>query len=153
MKASKYLWLVLVSTVPALAQVERVAICTTGISCGTCAVVSEFHLRRMAGIGQVRISRSQEAVMLTYKPGPLSRRKLSGTCLRPSMSAWYSGKSFFLAGKDKFLLLAAAWASVPFDTPILIEGILNDQSNPVELKVLELYAGEIVPEAGGQESF
>ena len=41
---------------PAIAQVERVAIRTTGISCGTCAAISEFYLRRLPSIDKVNIS-------------------------------------------------------------------------------------------------
>jgi hypothetical protein len=149
MKAPKYLWLLLASTVPAWAQVERIAMRTTGISCGTCAVVSEFYFRRMEGIDQVRISRSQEAIMLTYKPGAVFSPKAIREVLTPlnvgvvqfqvnarGQVRKQGDKSLFVAGKDKFLLPAGAGASVPFDTPILIEGILNDQANPMELKIL-----------------
>src|SRR2546426_7079245 len=54
---------------PAMAQVERVAIRTTGISCGTCAAVSEFYLRRLPSIDKVNISLKNEAVLVSYKPG------------------------------------------------------------------------------------
>src|SRR5207245_3509389 len=54
---------------PAIAQVEKVAIRTTGISCGTCAAVSEFYLRRLPSIDKVNISLKNEAVMVSYKPG------------------------------------------------------------------------------------
>ena len=44
---------------------------------------------------------------------------------------------FFVAGKDKFLLTAAANApKVPSATSVTIEGILNDRQSPMELKVL-----------------
>src|SRR5437899_6646201 len=60
---------------PAMAQVERVAIRTTGISCGTCAAVSEFYLRRLPSIDKVNISLKNEAVMVSYKPGSALDRK------------------------------------------------------------------------------
>src|SRR5260370_6778596 len=61
--------LVIAAFSPAMAQVERVAIRTTGISCGTCAAVSEFYLRRMPSIDKINISLKNEAVMVSYKPG------------------------------------------------------------------------------------
>lgn len=148
MKALKYL-LLLAWAIPVSAQVERVAMRTTGISCGTCAVVSEFHFRRMQGIDQVHISRSQEAVMLTYKPGAVFSTQAIREVLRPlnvgvvqfqinarGQVRQLSGKSFFVAGKDKFLLADKPAVPVPKDTPVIIEGILKDQVIPMELTIL-----------------
>src|SRR5215469_7909214 len=139
MKAETYL-LFLASALPLWAQVERVAMRTTGISCGTCAVVSEFHFRRMPGIDQVHISRSQEAIMLTYKPGAVFSTRAIRDILQPlnvgavqfQISArgqvrQSGGKSFFLAGNDQFLLVNNPAVSVPRDMPVAIEGILKDQ--------------------------
>src|SRR5439155_27250481 len=61
--------LMVITALPAAAQVERVAVRTTGISCGTCAAVSEFYLRRLPSIDKVDISLKNEAVMVSYKPG------------------------------------------------------------------------------------
>src|SRR5438132_13405764 len=61
--------LMVITALPAAAQVERVAVRTTGISCGTCAAVSEFYLRRLPSIDKVDISLKKEAVMVSYKPG------------------------------------------------------------------------------------
>jgi hypothetical protein len=122
---------------------------TTGISCGTCAVVSEFHFRRMPGIDQVHISRSQEAIMLTYKPGAVFSTDAIRDVLQPlnvgvvqfqisgrGQVRQIGGKSFFVAGKDKFLLVDNPAVSIPRDTPVAIEGILKDQVTPMELKIL-----------------
>lgn len=149
MSAPRYLLLLLVAVAPAQAQVERVAMRTTGISCGVCAVVSEFHFRRMPGIDQVKISRAQEAIMLTYKPGAVFSPKAIRDLLRPldvgvvqfqinarGQVHEQGGKSFFIAGKENFLLAADARVAVPRETQVLIEGILNDQVNPMELKIL-----------------
>ncbi len=38
---------------PLLAQVEKVAMRTSGISCGTCAAVSEIYLRQLGGIDKI----------------------------------------------------------------------------------------------------
>ena len=59
----------LLSAIPAHAQVDKAAMRTTGISCGECAAVSEVYLRRLEGIDKITISKSQEVVVLTYKPG------------------------------------------------------------------------------------
>jgi hypothetical protein len=149
MNARKYLLVVLASAVPLWAQVERVAMRTTGISCGVCAVVSEFHFRRMPGVDQVRISRAQEAIMLTYKPGALFSPRAIRDLLRPldvgvvefqinarGQVRQLGGKGFFIAGRDKFLLADHSLASVPRDTAVVIEGILKDQVTPMELKIL-----------------
>src|SRR5579862_7893111 len=61
--------LALAFTVPAVAQVEKVAMRTTGISCGVCAGLSEIHFRQVPGVDKVTISLSKEAIMLSYKPG------------------------------------------------------------------------------------
>ena len=45
--------LLLWTAIPAMGQVERVAMRTTGISCGTCALVSEINFRRLAGVEKV----------------------------------------------------------------------------------------------------
>src|ERR1700674_4802331 len=60
---------------PAMAQVERVAIRTTGISCGTCAAVSELYLKRLPNVDKVTISMKNEAVVVSYKAGSIFQPK------------------------------------------------------------------------------
>jgi hypothetical protein len=149
MKPRKYLLLLLAAAAPLWAQVNRVAMRTTGISCGVCAVVSEYHFRRMEGVDQVRISRAQEAIMLTYKPGSVFSPRAIRDLLRPldvgvvqfqinasGQVRQVGGKSFFVAGKDKFLLVGDAALSIPRDTAVIVEGVLKDQVSPMELKIL-----------------
>jgi len=57
------------TALPAAVQVEKVAIKTTGISCGTCAAVSEIYLRRLPSIDKINISMKNEPVLVSYKPG------------------------------------------------------------------------------------
>jgi len=135
---------------PAIAQVERVAIRTAGISCGTCAAVSEFYLRRLPSIDKVNISLKNEAVMVSYKPGSAFQpkdlreifQKTDVTVTQMQISARgrvqeQTGKRFFIAGKDKFLLVSAAnTAPPPSDTPISIEAVVNDRTNPMELRIM-----------------
>ena len=149
MKPRKYLLLLLVLAATLRAQVERVAMRTTGISCGVCAVVSEYHFRRMEGVDQVRISRAQEAIMLTYKPGAVFSPRAIRDLLRPldvgvvqfqinarGQVRQVSGKNFLVAGKDKFLLVGDVAPSIARDTTVIVEGILKDQVTPMELKIL-----------------
>ena len=142
--------LMLALAMSALAQVEKAAMRTKGISCGVCAVVSEVHLRGIVGVDKVTISKSNESVMVSYKPGapfqPAEIRKvlepLNVGIAQFQVSARgrvqdQGGKRFFVAGKDRFVLTSAANApKVPSGTPVVIEGILNDKLNPMELKVL-----------------
>jgi cation transport ATPase len=142
--------LMLAFSVRTPAQVEKAAMSTTGISCGTCAVVSEVYLRRLPDIDQVTISRSKEAVMVSYKPGASFQPKDLRDALKKTdvgvvqfqISARgqvreQGGKRYFVAGKDKFILSAAANApQIPSNIPVLVQGIVNDHANPMDLKVL-----------------
>ena len=87
--------------------------------------------------------------MLTYKPGAVFSTHAIRDVLLPlnvgvvqfqisgrGQVRQIGGKSFFLAGKDKFLLVDNPAVSVPRDTPVAIEGILKDQVTPMELKIL-----------------
>jgi len=125
---------------------------TTGISCGICAGLSEIYFRRLQGVDQVKISLSNEAIMLTYKPGapfnPGAIRKvlepLGVGVVQFQISARgrvfeQDGKRSLVAGKEKFGLLDAIDSpAVPLDTPVLIEGILFDRDKPMAVKVLNV---------------
>jgi len=135
---------------PAAAQVEKAAIRTTGISCGTCAAVSEFYLRRLPSIDKISISRKNEAVMVSYKPGAtfqpkdlreaLQKTDVGITQLQISARGRVqeqAGKRFFVAGKDRFLLVSAPnTPQLPSNTPVLIEAVVNDRTDPMELKIM-----------------
>jgi hypothetical protein len=142
--------LVLALTTPACAQVEKVAIRTTGISCGLCAGLSEYYFKRLDGVDKVTISLSQEAIMLSYKPGAtfdpaVIRRILKSLevgVVQFQINAQgrvqeQNGKRFFEAGKNKFVLAASGNApGIHAGTPVSIEAILNDRLDPMELKIL-----------------
>src|SRR5215467_6214784 len=129
------------------AQVERVAMRTTGISCGVCAGLSEIYFRRVPGVDQVKISLSKEAIMLTYKPGaafdPEGIRKilqpLEVGVVQFQISArgrveQQDGKQFFVAGKDKFEVMYAVDSHpVPLDTLVSVEAILFDKLTPMQV--------------------
>ena len=149
-KTSLLSWLVLAPAMPALAQVDKVAMRTTGISCGVCAMVSEINFKRIPGVDKVTISLAKEAILLTYKPGATFDPHGIREVLRPlevgvvqfQISARgrvqeQGGKRFFIVGKDRFVLAAAANApAVPLDTQVVIEAILNDRVDPMQVKVL-----------------
>ena len=135
------------AAVASWAQVDKVAVRTKGISCGDCALISEIYLRRLQGVDKVAISKSQEAVLIIYKPGTsfqpwgirdaLARTDVDVVQFQISARGRLQeegGKSFFVAGKDKFLLMAPS--KIPSASPVSIEGIVNDRTDPMELKVL-----------------
>lgn len=144
----------LVSAIPVFAQVEKAAMKTTGISCGTCAAVSEIYLRQLSGIDKINISLSKEAIMVSYKPGAAFQPKAIRDALKKTdvgvvtlqVSARgrvqeQAGKRIFVAGNDKFALQSSPESlRLPLNTPILVEGVLNDQVEPMELKVMTFQA-------------
>jgi hypothetical protein len=144
--------LLLIASVPASAQVEKVAMRTTGISCGICAGLSEIYFRRMPGVDGVKISLSKEAIMLTYKPGATFDPAAIRDLLRPmevgvvqfqigarGQALLQGGKRMFVAGKQAFLLLDAIDSpDLPLNKPVQVEGILSDGKSPMELKVLSV---------------
>lgn len=136
------------SAIPATAQVDKAAMRTTGISCGECAAISEVYLRQLAGVDKVTISKSQEVVVITYKPGSsfqpwdirdaLERTDVGVVQFQISARGRLQeagGKKYFIAGKNKFVL-AQASVSVPADATVEVQGIVNDKPDPMELKVL-----------------
>jgi hypothetical protein len=140
----------LLLTMPAAAQVEKIAMRTTGISCGICAGLSEIYFRRLPGVDQVKISLKTESIMLMYKPGAAFDPEAIRKILEPlkvgvvqfqigasGQVEESGGKRFLVAGRYKFALLDAIDSpAVPFHTRIRVEGILFDRANPMELKVL-----------------
>jgi copper chaperone CopZ len=133
----------------AVAQVEKVAITTTGISCGVCAAVSEVQFRRLPTVAHVAISLSRETITLSYKPGSSFDPRQIRQVLRPlevgvalfqitaaGRVRQEAGKCFFDAGRDSFILVPEKTASaIPIDTAVLIEGIVNDSLEPIQLKI------------------
>ena len=153
MKRYKYIFLLAImaaTALPAVAQVERVAIRTTGISCGTCAAVSELYLKRLPAVDKVIISMKNEAVMVSYKPNSsfqpkdlrdvLKKTEVGVTQLQISARGKVqdqAGKKFFIAGKDKFVLISGSNTSqMPTNAPVSIEAIVNDRVDPMELRVM-----------------
>jgi hypothetical protein len=142
--------IIFVIALPAMAQVEKVAIRTTGISCGTCAAVSELYLKRLPSVDKVAISMKNEAVMVSYKAGStfqpkdlrdvLKKTEVGVTQFQVSARGHVqdqAGKRFFIAGKDKFVLISGSnSAQIPLNTAVSIEAVVNDHVDPMELRVM-----------------
>src|SRR5262245_43055375 len=139
------------SAVSASAQVEQVAIKAGGLACGTCALVSEVNLRKLEGIEGVSISLSQEAVLVSYKPGAPFRPQailqvfepLEVTVRQVQISARGSiqeqgGRRILVAGKDNFVLVDnPSSPKPPATTPILVQAVLLDSKTvPMPIRVM-----------------
>lgn len=137
-------------SVRAPAQVEKIAMQTTGISCGICAGLSEVYFRRLPDIDQVKISLKNEAIMLTYKTGakfdPEAIRKVLEP-LRVGVVQFQigvrgevresAGKQILQAGPSRFIVSTGSnAATLPLNTPLRIEGILFDHETPMRLQPL-----------------
>jgi hypothetical protein len=109
----------------------------------------ETALRQLEGVDKISISMTEQNFEVTYKPGavfqPSDIRAAVGKAgvevLRFRISARgrveeQEGKRFFLAGKEKFLL--AGSPKIPSDSPVSIEGTVDDSAEPLQLEVLEL---------------
>ena len=147
----------LLLAMPLPAQVEKVEMLTTGISCGACAGLSEIYFRRMPGIAKVTISLSKESITLFYKLGtkfdPPALRKV----LQPlevgivkfqitarGLIQEQGGKRILIAGKDTFALMGdTAGPATHSGTEIRIQGLLiNERSALMELRILNVMLGQ-----------
>ena len=107
-------------------------------------------MKRLPSIDKITISLKNEAVMISYKPGSTFQpkdlrealKKTDVTVTQMQISAQgriqeQAGKRFFVAGKDKFVLITAANSpQVPIDTPVSVEGVVNDRVAPMELRIM-----------------
>ena len=105
-------------------------------------------MRRLDGVDQVAISMEKQQFAVTYTGAPSFQPKLlreaagytSVTVLRFQIQARgllqvRGDQQFFVAGKDRFLLVNPP--KMPDDRTLFIDGeVLNDASEPMELKVI-----------------
>jgi hypothetical protein len=145
-------FLVLATALRSSAQVDSLAARTKGLSCGVCGLIVELYLRSVSGVDKIAMSMSKEILQVTYKAGASFRpndirdalHKSQVDVLQFQISARgqvheQAGKQFFVAGPDKFLLMASPTSpKVPLGTPISVEGIVNDHSSPMELELLSV---------------
>jgi hypothetical protein len=136
-----------ITTISASAQVEKVEMSTVGISCGSCAAISEVYLRRLGGIAKLSISKSKEQVILFYKPGarfrPEELREALGKTgvqvaqFRISAHGQVQqegDKKFFLMGNNRFRLFRSP--HLPPTGAVALKATLNDQVSPMEIQVI-----------------
>ena len=89
--------------------------------------------------------------MVAYKPGAVFRPKDIRDALKKTDVGVtqfqigarghvqeQNGKRLFIAGKDVFLLVPSTGPAVPDDATVVVEGVLNDGTSPMELKVLSV---------------
>ncbi len=106
----------------------------------------EVALRRLEGVDKIAISIPNQTFQVTLEGGaafdPAGIREAVGKAdvgvLRFAIAARGSvrvedQKRFFVAGKDKFLLVNSA--DVPTDTPVSIQGLVDDLAKPWELRI------------------
>ena len=109
----------------------------------------ELALRRLDGVDKVAISIRRQQFVVLYKPGAAFVPKdLRAAVAQASVSVVQfhiqargqvqveGGKEFFVAGKDRFLLVDSP--KMPAGTRLLIGGdVLSDSTAPYQLQVLE----------------
>ena len=106
----------------------------------------EIALRRLEGVDKISISISEQRFQLTYKSGASFRpsdirdavAQAEVEVVRFRITARgriheESGKRFFVAGKDKFLLVASP--KIPTEGVVSIDGDVDDFTEPLQLKV------------------
>ena len=136
-----------IAAISASAQIDKVEMHTVGISCGTCAAISEIYLRRLDGVAKLSISKSGEKVVVFYKPEArfrpdelqeaLGKTGVKVTEFRISARGQVleeGGKKFFVAGNDKFLLLRSPH-TLPVG-PVSLEATVDVAARPMQLDVI-----------------
>ncbi len=108
----------------------------------------EIALRRLDGVDKVTISIQQQALSVTLKPGskfdPRGIRdavaQAGVSILRFHLEArgqveQKGDERYFVAGKDRFLLVASR--DVPVGEPIWVSALVDDTTNPFQVRVNE----------------
>src|SRR5437879_3481695 len=106
----------------------------------------EIALRRLEGVNKISISISEQRFQVTYKSGasfqPWDIRDAVAKVEVVRFRITARGrvheegrKRFFVAGKDKFLLVASPKIST--EGLISLEGTVDDSTEPLQLKVLQ----------------
>ncbi len=108
----------------------------------------ETALRRLDGVDKISISMAQQRFQLTYKSGahfaPEDIRRAVAEAdvkvVRFRIGARgrvqeESGRRFFVAGKEKFLLDTPQ--QIPADVTLAIEGTVDDSIRPLHLNIAQ----------------
>ncbi|HLH76324.1 MAG TPA: hypothetical protein VKV28_05890 [Candidatus Binataceae bacterium] len=144
---------VLLSTVPVHAQVLSATADVKGITCALCLPPLEQAARSQPGVGDVKISMSRQTVDMSYaKDAPLNFSALDQTLaglnanvqrlriVARGQVAGSAAKREFVAGKNRFLLTAASPA-LPQGKPLIVTGLLEQGSGPMQLTVTQFAVG------------
>lgn len=141
-----FLWIVAIS-LPVCAQLDRVVAEVEGMDCLSCAPIIELEVRRLGGVDQIGISIEKKLVAVVYKEGegsfnPKGLRaaiaKADVRVIRFHISArgrvqQDGEKQFFTVGKDRFLVVDSP--KLPHASPVGVVGVVDDSTNPVQLKI------------------
>src|SRR5262245_20263821 len=108
----------------------------------------EIALRRLDGVEKISVCISKQRFQITHRPRANFQAwdirddvaKAEVEVLRVQIAGQSrvfedGGKRFFVAGKDKCLLVASP--KIPSAEPVSIEGTVDDSSQPLQLKVLQ----------------
>jgi hypothetical protein len=108
----------------------------------------EIALRRLDGVSKIYISIREQRFELTYKPGAtfqpeevrdaVARAEVDVLRFRINARGRVheeSGKRFFMAGKNKFLLVASP--KLPSESPISVKGTVDDSAVPLRMTVVQ----------------
>ena len=108
----------------------------------------EIALRRLEGVDKISISMSEQRFVVTYKLGArfqpwdirdaVARAEVEVVRFRITARGRVheeGGKRFFVAGKDKFLLVASP--KIFTEGLISLEGTVDDSAEPLQLKILQ----------------
>src|SRR4029077_18143167 len=112
----------------------------------------ELYLKRLPNVDKVAISMKNEAVLVSYKAvstfqpkdlrDVLKKTEVGVTQLQVSARGHVqdqAGKRFFIAGKDKFVLISGTnTTQIPTNAPVSVEAIVNDGVDPMERRVMTL---------------
>ncbi|MCC7187047.1 MAG: heavy-metal-associated domain-containing protein [Acidobacteria bacterium] len=143
--------------VAGFAQVDKVEILTSGISCGVCAAVSEVRFRRMEGVGKVTISLPKETITLEYRPDArFSVAALEGVLeplnvyiLRIRMEArgrfetGPDGKMVLVAGKNRIpARLREGAGTIQQGMQLFVQGLVTGRGETMEYKVGQIRIAE-----------
>jgi|GEM_PF-7089163 hypothetical protein len=144
---------ILLHTLPAQAQVLSAIADVKGITCALCLPPLEHAARSQPGVGNVKISMSRQTVDMSYAAdAPLNFSALDQTLaglnanvqrlriVARGHSEQTGGIREFVAGKNRFLLTAASPA-LPQGKPLIVAGLLEQGSGPMQLTVTQFAVG------------
>lgn len=147
------LFSIVLSSVPAHAQVLSAIADVKGITCALCLPPLENAARSQPGVGDVKISMSRQTVDMSYaKDAPLNFSALDKTLAGLNANVQrlrivargrmeQSGaKREFVAGQNRFLLTTASPA-LPEGKPLIVAGLLEQGSGPMQLTVTQFAVG------------